>query len=616
MAGNIPFDFVNVTGGFWEKIQRRNREVTMGSVYDRFYETGRIGAFRCDWKEGEPLKPHYFWDSDVAKWMEAAAYCIRKKPDASLEAQVEALIDCIEANQGEDGYFNIYHQVVEPEMRFKDRNHHELYCAGHLMEAAVAWADTTGRERFLNCMRRYADYIEKIFVIEGSAAFTTPGHEEIELALVKLWTKTGEARYLQLAEFLLNKRGDYKQEERGEGYVDKGSKNIQDHKPVREQDEAVGHAVRAMYLYCAMADVAAVTKDAELINACEKLWKSTAERRMFITGGIGQSRFGERFTVDYDLPNRTAYAESCAAIGLAFFARRMNALSPDGKYGDVIERILYNGFLSSTNLKGDAFFYENPLEIDLDSFRALDEVGQRRGHPIPERVHVFECSCCPPNIARFVASIGDYVYTIDDNTLYVNQFMEGDADADGISVTQETNYPHDGRIKLRVSGLGGRTLAIRKPGWCTAFTLTVDGKGAEIEPESGYLRIVGRDTTEIELSMEMPLTLVAASPAVHEDAGRVVMTRGPLVYCMESVDNGPDLRDIALTPGAPATLVYDSGVGAYTIETTGTRSALVSQGALYAAYTGERKPVKLRFIPYYAFANRGVSDMLVWADIK
>ena len=380
MAGNIRFDCVDITGGFWEKIQRRNREVTIPNVYDRFAETGRIAAFDFDWKEGMPNRPHIFWDSDVAKWMESAAYSLRKYPDPALEAKVEALIDRIEQHQGEDGYFNIYYQVVEPDKRWSDRNCHELYCAGHLMEAAVAWADTTGRDRFLKCMCRYADYIERVFVKENSAAFTAPGHEEIELALIKLWAKTGEERYLKLSQFFLDQRGHAKPEEVALGKWLTGSKNIQDHKPVREQDEAVGHAVRAGYLYTAMADMASITGDEGLKSACEKLWKSITTRRMYITGGVGQTNHGEAFTIDYDLPSRLAYAESCAQIALAFFASRMNELSPKGEYGDVIERILYNGFMSTTNLRGDEFFYENPLEINLTErkLRSVSKILRRK----------------------------------------------------------------------------------------------------------------------------------------------------------------------------------------------------------------------------------------------
>jgi len=615
MAKNIRYQNVDITGGFWEKLQRRNREVTIPAVYDRFDETGRVGAFAQTWKEGDPCKPHIFWDSDVAKWMESVAYSLRKVSDADLEARVEAIIDQIEKNQDADGYFNSYFQVVEPDKRWTNRNWHELYCAGHLIEAAVAWADTTGRDRFLRCMCKYADYIEKVFMIDRSAAFTSPGHEEIELALVKLWGKTGEERYLKLAEFFLNERGTKNTAADDPSRVLDGSRNIQDHLPVREQDEAVGHAVRACYLYAAMTDVAAIRGDEGLKAACEKIWKNIVTRRMFVTGSIGQTRVGEAFSIDYDLPNKSAYAETCAAIALAFFAVRMNELAPKGEYGDVVERILYNGFLSATNTKGDAFFYENPLEIDLEAFRSLDVVGSRAGHPIPERVQVFSCSCCPPNITRFMAELGDFLYTTDNNTVYVNQYMDSTASFDGVKLVQSTNYPHEGRVTIQAEGFAGKRLALRLPSWCRKFSVEADGLPVDVKPENGWLILNGKAQMTVLLDMDMPLTLISANPKVHEDAGRVAMMRGPVVYCLEAVDNGENLRDIALIPGAETELSYDADFGAYCIHTHGTRSATIPD-ALYAPYTGLRIPVRLRFIPYYAFGNRGASDMLVWVDIK
>lgn len=609
MAGNIKFDCVDIGAGFWGKLQTRNKNVTIHSVYDRFCETGRVQAFAHTWKEGERNRPHIFWDSDVAKWMESAAYILRKDPTVpKLEAQVEAIIDNIERNQDADGYFNSYFQVVEPEKRWQIRAWHELYCAGHLIEAAVAWHDTTGRDRFLRCMMKYADYIERVFVIDKSAAFTSPGHEEIELALVKLWCHTGEERYLKLAEFFLDQRGTTGVVLDDRGHAVSGTKNIQDHMPVREQTEAVGHSVRAMYLYRAMADVAGIRGDAVLRTACEKIWDSAVNRRMYITGGIGSTRVGEAFSLDYDLPNASAYAETCAAIALAFFATRMNELKPDGKYADVIERVLYNGFLSSTSLEGDSFFYENPLEIDLDRNRARDAVGDTGMRPITQRVRVFNCSCCPPNITRFVAELGDFLYTTDDTTVYVNQYTESTADFDGITIAQQTNYPHDGKITLKVTGMAGKTLAVRIPGWCGEYTCSHTGTLAD-----GYLRIPGADEMTVTLELAMPVTLIESRPEVHENAGRVALTRGPLVYCLEGVDNGPHLRDLAVLPEGAAQMEYDAKIGAYIIEVPGCRRDPARFHKLYEPYSrARRQDVRLRFIPYYAFANRGESDMLVW----
>ncbi|HBE14606.1 MAG TPA: hypothetical protein DCY74_10590 [Clostridiales bacterium] len=449
----VTYASCHITGGFWANMQKLIRETSMHAVYNRFDETGRIGAFRCDWKEGMDNKPHYYWDSDVAKWMESVAYIIRKYPNQELEEAVETLIDQIEKNQGADGYFNIYFTVVMPEKRFSNRDWHELYCAGHLIEAAVAWYETTGRDRFLHMMCRYADYIEKVFIIDGSAGYVTPGHEEIELALVKLYDVTGEKRYIKMVQFFLDHRG-YNEKNEGD------SINIQAHKPVREQYTAEGHAVRAMYLACAMADVALRMGDKNLKFACEKMFENIINQRMYITGGIGSSAVGEAFTVDYDLPNITAYTETCAAIGLALFAQRMMLLDMNGVYGDVIEKVLYNGFLSGISLDGKAFFYENPLEIPPAEQKAP---GVR--YPITKRLEVFRCSCCPPNITRFVSSVGDFLYTVDEKGIYCHQFMESVYEGEDFTLMMKTDYPHSGKVRFDYRGQP-TTLFVRVPGWC------------------------------------------------------------------------------------------------------------------------------------------------------
>ena len=347
----VEFNNIKITGGFWKERQDLIRNVTAKAVYDRFYDTGRIDAFKFD-KKSE-IKPHIFWDSDVAKWMEGVAYLIQEKSEPQLEAIVENLIDLIEKNQDDCGYFNIFFTVVEPQNRFVNRDCHELYCAGHLMEAAVAYYYATGKRKFLDLMCKYADYIEKRFKIDKDAEFVTPGHQEIELALVKMYEATGEKRYLELSKFFIDERGkrsEFKYDWCKESYH-------QSHIPVREQKEAVGHAVRATYLYCAMADLALRYNDKDLQSACETIFEDIVNHKMYITGGIGSSRAGEAFTIPYDLPNLIAYTESCAAIGLILFCHRMLLLTNDVKYSHVIERALYNGFLSSFSLDGKSFFY-------------------------------------------------------------------------------------------------------------------------------------------------------------------------------------------------------------------------------------------------------------------
>lgn len=604
----ISFRDIRITGGFWRIRQERNRKVTIPAVYDRFAETGRMRAMDQNWREGMANRPHIFWDSDVAKWMEAVAYALADTPDERLKMQVEALIDKIEKHQDADGYFNSYFQSVEPSMRWRNRDWHELYCAGHLIEAAVAWKQTTGDIRFLRLMCRYADYIDRVFRIEKSAAFTCSGHEEIELALVKLWHETGENRYLELAEYFLDIRG-----------VPEGSKQIQDHMPVREQREAVGHSVRAMYLYCAMADVALETGDAKLAEACKALFENVTEKRMYVTGGVGQTYYGEAFTKDYDLPNENAYAETCAAIGLHLFARRMSLLEPDRRYADIAERTMYNGILSGVSLEGKSFFYVNPLEIDLSHRAAMDAVNDNTPRGITQRVEVFNCSCCPPNVIRFISSLGDSMYSVSEDTLYVHQYIESNTETKvldrKVRIEQETNYPHDGKVSLRVSGMDGLKLALRIPDWADSYSVIKDGKPIMPQENRGYVIFSVDSYSEIELDLPMPLALLACPPEVHDNAGRVAVQRGPVVYCLEGCDNGKNLKSLRLIVGGKATLEYDSSIGAYAILLDGAAPLSMEERKLYRRFSAKESRKRLRFIPYYAFANREESDMLVWVRV-
>ena len=359
---NIEFSDVKITGGYWKARQDINRSVTLKAVYDRFNETGRFEALKCDLRDGDTNIPHIFWDSDVAKWIEGASYILHSEKNDQAVEIIENAIDLIIKNSDENGYFNSHFLVAEKENRFRLRECHELYCAGHLIEAAVAYYELTGKDRFLNAVKKYADYIERAFKIDNTAAFITPGHPEIELALVRLYKATGEKRYIELAKYFIDKRGNC--DEPGI-YTDWANEYYsQDEIPVRERKTAEGHCVRALYLMCAAADIAYIYKDNDLKTACERFFDSIVNKRMYITGGVGSSNMGESFTIDYDLPNRTAYAETCAAISLAMFAERMLKFGADSRYSDIIERTMYNGIMSGISLDGKSFFYENPLEID------------------------------------------------------------------------------------------------------------------------------------------------------------------------------------------------------------------------------------------------------------
>ncbi len=608
---------ISIEQGFWHQRQHLNAETTIYSVWQRFEETGRFSALKLDWKEGDPNKPHIFYDSDVAKWIESAAYILEKNSDKKLENKVDELIDLIVKNQEETGYFNSWFQQFDPEGRFTRRADHELYCAGHLMEAAVAYYNSTGKDKLLKAMCRYADYIEKVFKIERTAEFVTCGHPEIELALVRLYHCTGESRYLELSKWFIDMRG---KDEKNAFYPWANSRYAQDHLPVRRQTTAEGHSVRAAYLYSAMADIAYEYEDMELQQACETIFDDIFHKKMYITGGIGSSRRGEAFTEPYDLPNETAYAESCAAIALAMFANRMLRLNPDVRYADVVETVLYNGFLASTSLDGRSFFYENPLSVDL-SLRGRDtSVNDKEALPITERVEVFDCSCCPPNITRFVAAVADYLYTVNDESLYIHQYMgsscETDIGSQKIYISQETNYPVDGNIKIKVKGAKGRNLFIRVPSWCDEYSLSVDGKACKADKENGYLRIeCEADELEAELLLDMSCRLVEASPSVHANAGKAALLRGPVVYCMEAVDNGRDIQDIMIDSNIRPEVEPSEGFYFPVIHLDGCRRKYDSD-SLYRPLSRELIPAKVKFIPYYAFANRGESDMQVWFNVK
>ena len=588
----FSFSNVDLTSGYLFDKQELNRKTTIYSVYDRFYDTGRIGAFDFSWKEGDPKKPHVFWDSDVAKWMEGACYILKKHRNEELEAKVDEIVGKIKEHQDENGYFNIHFTVCKPDARFTDRWLHELYCAGHLMEAAVAYSEATGKSDLLDCMERYADHIKKVFVDDKSAAFISPGHEEIELALLRMYVHTGKKKFIDLAEHFINIRGT-------EG--DAKLVYDQSHMPVREQSEAVGHAVRAVYLYTGMAYLAKQTNDIQLIEACKKLWKSMVQTKMYVTGGLGSSCLDESFTNVYDLPNDTAYTETCAGIALMFFANAMLAFENDSQYADITERVLYNGVLSGMSLDGKSFFYENPLEINLNEHITLHH-GKRR-FPITQRVECFSCSCCPPNINRLLASLGNYIYGVDGDTLYVNQYISSTLSADGITAAMTTEYPNNGTVKFTANGAA--KIAFRIPSWCESYTIS-----KPYTLKNGYA-IVENDGSETVVDFAITVKAIHSDPRVIKNAGRICFMRGPIVYCAEAIDNLNGLHSYRVSPNAKVTESYDEAFGLMTLELDANRLVNLD-GDLYSSVAPKVENAVLKLIPYSCFANRGESDMLVW----
>jgi DUF1680 family protein len=578
-----------------------------------------------------------FQDSDLAKWLEAVGYSLAVHPDAKLEATADGVIDLIGKAQLPDGYVNTYYIVKEPENRWTNLwECHELYCAGHMMEAAVAYYQATGKSKFLDIMRRFADHIDSVFGPEPGKKRGYPGHEEIELALVKLYRVTGEKRYLNLAAFFINERGnkpyyfDIEAEERGWTHhwnrqgsrpSDTGIYN-QYHLPVREQKEAVGHAVRAVYLYSGMADIAMETGDEELLKACRTLWNNIAARQMYITGGIGSTAHGEAFTFDYDLPNDTVYQETCASIGLIFFSHRMLSLEKNGKYADVMERALYNSVLSGLARDGKSFFYVNPLEV----WPEASEKDPGKGHIKAVRQKWYGCACCPPNVARLLSSLGGYIYSVEENTVYTHLYIGGElkTEVGGMPVTlvQKTEYPWDGNVTIQVKGASETefTLALRMPGWCPKARLRVNGEECSIgyRLHDGYIYIKRswNHGDIVELNLEMNPQLIQAHPSVHADAGKAAIQRGPLVYCMEEADNGKNLAVVSVLSDAHMDAFRDPGLpgGAVAIRAQGSRinGSSWDGNELYRPLQSNEKPFQIKAVPYFLWGNREPGEMLVW----
>ena len=572
-----------------------------------------------------------FQDSDIAKWLEGAAFSLRWHPDPQLEATIDGAIDTVVAAQQPDGYLDTYYIIGGLDKRWTNlKDHHELYCAGHLLEAAVAYYQVTGKRVLLDAMIRYVDYIDSVLGPEEGKLHGYPGHPVIEMALMRLYAVTGDPKHLRLAKYFVDQRG-----QRPLFFKDEDERNhnvfywkdsyfqyqyYQAGMPLREQTEAQGHAVRAMYLYSGAADVARETSDAELADVCRRLWASTVRRRMYVTGAIGSSEYGEAFTFDYDLPNDTIYGETCAAIGLVFFARRMLALEAKGEYADVMERALYNGVISGMQLDGKKFFYVNPLEVLPEA--SLKDHGKCRVKV--ERQKWFGCACCPPNIIRLLASLEDYIYSVNGSEVYLHLYVGGglETTVDGkpVRLDVRTNYPWDGDVAVTVKDAASFALKMRVPGWCRGWTLRVNGAAVTPEVKDGYVALdrAWAAGDVVELSLDMPVALVRANPRVYEDAGKVAVTRGPLVYCLEEADNTRNLHLIRLGNIAPGDFEVawkpDKLGGIVELTSPGLRESDAGWGeTLYSGVNAvETSPARLTWIPYYSWANRDPGEMRVW----
>ncbi|HWT74857.1 MAG TPA: beta-L-arabinofuranosidase domain-containing protein [Mobilitalea sp.] len=566
-----------------------------------------------------------FQDSDVAKWLEAAAYSLVMFPDKELEKRCDEIIDLIGRAQHKDGYLNTYFTVKAPDKRWTNlAEAHELYCAGHMMEAAVAYAECTGKTKLLDIMCGMADHIYQRFIEDGAEGY--PGHPEVELALMRMYRYTGNEKYLELAKHFIDVRGvdsDYfaKENER-KGWTVwnmncQDKENAQNHLPVRQQTKAVGHAVRAVYLYTGMVDVAATSKDEALITACKTLWENITQNRMYVTGAIGSAHEGEAFTKDYHLPNDTAYAETCASIGLIFFARKMLDLEKNSKYADIMERALYNGVLAGMQLDGTRFFYVNPLEV----IPGISGEAVTHRHTLPQRPKWFTCACCPPNVARLLPSIGSYAWSEEGDTIYSHLYIGGVLDlTDTIQgrIKVQTNYPYDGKVIYSFepsNELMRMTLAIRLPLWSTNTTIKLNGREADYVSKDGYAYLTKafHSGDEVTVSFDMNVKRIFACKEVSADSGKVAFSRGPLVYCLEGVDNNGDILGLRVKKDAAASVgEYDKAKLEGIVEITIDGYRVSNSDTLYSYERPKAEPCKLNLIPYYAWGNRGLNQMRVW----
>lgn len=563
-----------------------------------------------------------FQDSDVGKWIEAASYSLMLKPDKALESEIDRIIDIVGKAQQPDGYLNTYFTVKEPENRWKNLCEcHEMYCAGHMIEGAVAYYEATGKDSFLNIMCRMADCIYSVFGPDGTAGY--PGHPELELALYRLYGATGNEKYKQLANLFLDRRGtspnyfDIEKAARAgkvyhEFLKEDEHEYAQAHKPLREQTEAVGHAVRALYLYSGAADEALAANDKSMISAMDALWDNVTKKQMYVTGGFGATAHGEAFNGNYELPNDTVYAETCASVAFVFWASRMLKLHLRSGIADEMERALYNTVLAGSNLACDKYFYVNPLEV-------IPGISGKKNdfkHVLPQRPSWFGCACCPPNMARLLLSLNRYAYTFADDTLQIHLYLDGTVSFPGVSVTHTGNYPWDGALHFDISCEKPLTVMLRVPRWSKSTVLAVDGKPVDVKAASvcGYVKLplcAGKHT--VDMTLDMSVRRIYANPAVREDTGCVALMRGPVVYCVESVEQEAPLCTLRLPKNAPVTVeAVKDGIlsGVCVLKAEALRAQ--TQDALYTESPAAATPCTITAIPYYTWGNRGEHEMRVW----
>lgn len=623
----VTFDKVEISGAFWAErletvltrtVPSQHRQLEAHGILESLTLPQPVPPLRIP-RNRHNFTTQIFWDSDVGKWIEAASYALSHRRDAGVEGQIEAIIDDLEKAQAPDGYLNCWYLEREPDNRWTNlRDNHELYNAGHLLEGAVAYAQATGRTRLLDIMIRYMDHIAGRFGPGEGQRRGYPGHQEIELALVKLHHLTGEQRFLDLASYFIDQRGrqphyfDQEREARGEApeaFIQGTYEYSQSHLPVREQTKVVGHAVRAMYMYSAMADLAADLGDASLKAACETLWRDVTGARMYVTGGFGPSASNEGFTKDYDLPNDTAYAETCASVAMIFWAQRMLNIDLDGEYADILEQALYNNALAGLSRDGEHYFYDNKLESDGSHHRW-------EWHP---------CPCCTMNVARLVASVAGYFYSTGDSEIAVHLYGGAKANlavaGTDVTLTEQSAYPWSGDISIALDPAESAvfTLALRIPAWAEGAKAAVNGEALDVSSNSerGYLKVRRQWSAGDTVSLSLPMRprRLYAHPDVRADAGKVALARGPLVYCLEQIDNtAHGLPRLRLPRGAAVAAESRADLfdGIQVLKAPAMAVAGEWGDALYRSEPPVETSAQVTAVPYYIWCNRGPNPMQVW----
>ncbi|MHC4962349.1 MAG: glycoside hydrolase family 127 protein [Planctomycetota bacterium] len=623
---------------FWSEKLNKNLELTIPYQYQVCKDTGRFDFFQYDKIENPDFEPHIFWSSDTAKWLEAAAHSLGTKKDPKFEAELDGIIDIMISAQTEDGYLNPYFTFIAPQHRWRYLEwYHELYCAGHLIEAAVAYYNATGKDKFLKALCRFADHIAEVFGTDEGQMLGYPGHQEIELALVKLYDATGNQKYLDLADYFIAQRGKQphwfdKEKQEAETDPDIQQDHVdhhrvdytysQSHLPPIEQTTAEGHCVRACYMYSGMAELANRTGNEKLLQACDAIWNDIISSKLYITGGIGSAYMSERFTIPGDLSDEEAYAETCASIALLFFGYSMFGATGRGHYIDTAEVALYNTICGGIGADYKTFFYANPL-TNVPAITDYKFSHQGIELACSERQGWFSVACCPPNIARLYASLGTYLYGTGENELFVHLYASSKASvkfADTeIQISQQTKYPYDGSVRfdIKLDKEQQGTISLRIPQWCDDFSIKINGQSLESSSvQDGYAKIdrTWCDGDVIEFDMAMPVKVYRPGAVVIQNAGRVALQRGPIVYCVESVDNGEKLDQLIVDVENAnfEILEKDFDFGNVAAIQFNALRTVPAGDELYTTNKPQSKKVTITAIPFYLRANRGPVEFRVW----